>query len=188
MKLRVPHRVGAVIVLAAVASVVACGRSTEPQAPAGSNAGELFSTLDIGEQVPVYEVRLLDGSPAQIGPEQPVTLLNLWATWCAPCRKEFPDIQDLHLRLAERGLRVLAVDIDAEPTETLESFAADLGLTLPIARDTAGTIQQAFAPMGVPTSYLISSDGRLVRVWTGVIPQEAYPFIERYVLGGQQKG
>ena len=137
--------------------------------------------MPVGEVVDSYEVRTLDGEPAHIGPSQPVTLLNLWATWCAPCRVEFPDLETLHHELSPAGLRLLAVDVDAERVAILEAFAEDIGLTLMIARDTLGAIQSTYPYVGVPTSFLLAKDGSLVRGWTGIIPKDDYAFIEDYV-------
>lgn len=162
------------------------GESANVGTAAGASAGpetarESFSVLQPGQIVPPYEVRSLDGAPVGIGAGQPLTLLNLWATWCAPCREEFPDLEELHLELKDHGLRVLAVDIDAESPQTLRAVAEQLSLTLPIARDTSGQIQQVYANVGVPTSYLLSASGELVRSWTGIIPKEEYAFIKEYV-------
>ena len=173
------------IVFAAAATalfVSACGPSEEvPAAVDNIPASSAFKLMEAGDTVPAYGVQLLDGAVEHIGGEQPVTLLNLWATWCAPCRKEFPDLEALHRELKDDGLRIIAVDVDAEPAETLRNVAADLDLTLTIARDTAGTIQQAYPAVGVPTSFLLSPDGRLVKMWSGIIPADDYAAIRRYV-------
>lgn len=162
--------------------VAACGPSGETAATTqDANQSSAFKLMQAGDTVPVYGVQLLDGSVEYIGGEQPVTLLNLWATWCAPCRKEFPDLEALHRELKNDGLRIIAVDIDAEPVETLQNVAADLDLTLTIARDTAGTIQQTYPAVGVPTSFLLSPDGRLVKMWSGIVPADDYSAIRRYV-------
>jgi cytochrome c biogenesis protein CcmG/thiol:disulfide interchange protein DsbE len=89
-----------------------------------------------------------------------VVLLNIWATWCGPCRWEMPSMQALHEEFADRGLRVVAVSIDhPEAGAAITDFAASLGLTFEILHDTAGTIRSAYHTTGVPETALIGRNG-----------------------------
>ncbi|MCC6972050.1 MAG: TlpA family protein disulfide reductase [Phycisphaerales bacterium] len=90
-----------------------------------------------------------------------VVLLNFWATWCPPCRKEMPAMERLHRAYRERGLVVLAVSQDEAPLEEVRRFAVSLGLTFPVWHDRAREAARHYSLPGVPTSYLIAHDGQL---------------------------
>lgn len=92
-----------------------------------------------------------------------VTLVNIWATWCVPCRVEMPAMQSVYDSLGSRGFRIAAVSIDeGDPTE-VRNFAAELGLTFDILHDPSGRIQQVYQTTGVPESFLIDRDGVIVK-------------------------
>lgn len=138
---------------AAVAFAVACG---------GDDTSSRFAPMDIGAPVPEYSVRTLADDVASVGgSSNPVTLVNVWATWCAPCEREFPELQRLHEEYGQRGLRVLAVSIDRAPDATVEAFAAERMATFDIGRDPEGRVQTAFMTIGVPESFLVDANGQL---------------------------
>ena len=92
-----------------------------------------------------------------------VTLVNIWATWCIPCRVEMPAMQSVFDSLRTRGFRIAAVSIDeGDPTE-VRNFAAELGLTFDILHDPSGRIQQVYQTTGVPESFLIDRSGAIVK-------------------------
>lgn len=91
-----------------------------------------------------------------------VVLLNFWATWCPPCRKEMPAMERLHRAYRERGLVVLAVTAqDASPLDEVKRFAASGGLTFPVWHDRDNVAGRRYGIPGVPTSYLVTHDGQL---------------------------
>ncbi len=97
-----------------------------------------------------------------------VVLLNVWATWCAPCRVEMPSMEALHRDFGSKGLRVVAVSIDqiAGPPQIRE-FARELGLTFEILHDSAQNIVRAYQVNGYPQSFVIGRDGTIRRRWIG---------------------
>lgn len=101
-----------------------------------------------------------------------VVVLNFWATWCAPCRVEIPDLVDLYERYRDRGLVVLGVSIN-DPVARLEPFARDLRMTYPVLVG-AGRhdVQEAFGPVvGFPTSIVMSRDGAVCVRHVGRTPK-----------------
>lgn len=101
-----------------------------------------------------------------------VVLLNIWATWCAPCRVEMPSIEALQRTYGPRGLHIIAVSVDAPGTDsTIRAFARQYGLTFEILHDptvgpftadgdrTPGRIEQAYQTTGVPETFVIARDG-----------------------------
>jgi len=137
---------------------------------------EKFKPLVTGDPVPVYAAQLIDGDSAAVGTDEPqqLTLLNVWATWCVPCQKEFPDLQKIHSDYGGRGLRVLAVSVDDNGTEErIREFAKVYSATFPIAHDPDGRIRDLYQGIGIPESYLISADGRLLFRNAGAFPEGA---------------
>jgi thiol-disulfide isomerase/thioredoxin len=89
-------------------------------------------------------------------------LVNLWATWCAPCVREMPSLDRLQARLGER-LAVLAISEDRGGGKVVEPFLGKLGLErLAVYLDPKTAAQQAFGARGLPTSFLIDRDGRIL--------------------------
>ena len=92
-----------------------------------------------------------------------VTLVNIWATWCVPCRAEMPSMEQLYTELGPRGFEIAAVSIDEAPAEDVRDFAVELKLTFDILHDRSTRIQQAYQTTGVPESFLLNREGRIVK-------------------------
>lgn len=133
----------------------------------GERIPAAFRPLDVGAPVPLYTARTLTGDTVRIGAGEPVTLINVWATWCTSCREEMTDLTALQHEYGPKGLRVVGVSVDQGSDERVERFASAQHLTFAITRDPAGDIQQRYEVVGVPTSYLIGHDGRLLWRHTG---------------------
>lgn len=123
------------------------------------------AAVDVGGPAPEVVAR-------RVGPEEPgrtvrlseyrgrVVLLNIWATWCDPCRREMPSIERLYQELSPRGLAVVAVSVDDAGAEAdIRAFAQEYGLTFEIWHDPTGAIQQAYQLIGVPQSFVIDRGG-----------------------------
>ena len=92
-----------------------------------------------------------------------VTLVNIWATWCLPCRDEMPSMQKLYDSLGARGFRIAAISIDEGSPEDVRAFAQELDLTFDILHDRSGKVQQLYQTTGVPESFLLDRRGVLVK-------------------------
>jgi peroxiredoxin len=92
-----------------------------------------------------------------------VTLVNIWATWCLPCREEMPSMQRLYDSLGSRGFRIAAISIDEGSPEDVAAFAAELGLSFDILHDRSGRIERLYQTTGVPESFLLDRRGVLVK-------------------------
>ena len=91
-----------------------------------------------------------------------VVLMNLWATWCPPCREEMPALERLYRDLSPGGLVVLGVD-QGESSAVAGAFARKLAITFPILIDDGQQYGRAYAAQGLPTSILIDRGGRIVK-------------------------
>ena len=99
-----------------------------------------------------------------------VVLLNVWATWCAPCRVEMPSLERLHRELAPHGLRVVAVSIDdMVGARQIRAFAEELNLTFEILHDSARAIDRAYQLTGYPVTVLIDREGVIRRKHLGAL-------------------
>jgi thiol-disulfide isomerase/thioredoxin len=162
------------------AMLVACN------SPARDAADDAFRPIAVGDSMPVYNARTLAGDSVRVGPGEPLTLVNEWATWCTSCREELGDLEHLARDYAPRGLRVLAVSVDQGTPKRVSRFVQAQGLTLTVVHDAAGRIQRLYRTVGVPSTYLVSKDGRLLWQQTGGLhgaPDAARAAIER-ALGG----
>src|SRR5690606_7830511 len=97
-----------------------------------------------------------------------VVLVNIWATWCEPCKREMPELQALADEYGEDGLRVIGVSLDIGGyNERFAVFASDLGVEFTLVRDEPGDFQKAFRTSGVPETILIDRAGNIAYQWKG---------------------
>jgi cytochrome c biogenesis protein CcmG, thiol:disulfide interchange protein DsbE len=92
-----------------------------------------------------------------------VTLVNIWATWCVPCREEMPSMQRLYDSVGTRGFRIAAISIDEGSPEDVTAFARELDLSFDILHDRSGAVERLYQTTGVPESFLLDRRGVLVK-------------------------
>jgi len=131
-----------------------------------STDSEQFTPSAVGDLAPAYGARVLYGAKAgdslQVAEKGAVTLVNVWATWCASCREEMADLDTLHQRFGANGLRVLGVSVDQGNTDKVLRYVSREGLGFSVAHDPVNSIQRVFGVVGVPETYLIDGNGRIV--------------------------
>src|SRR5262249_47486110 len=91
-----------------------------------------------------------------------VVLLNFWATWCVPCRKEMPAIETLYQRYKDRGLEVLAVSLDKGATSVVETFVKEMGVTYRVVLDPSWGTARTYGVRGLPATFLLDRAGNVV--------------------------
>ncbi|VAX12420.1 Thiol:disulfide oxidoreductase related to ResA [hydrothermal vent metagenome] len=91
-----------------------------------------------------------------------LVLLNFWASFCAPCRREMPSLENLWQAYADKGLVVLALSADRDNLKQVENFVSEGGYSFPILLDTAGEVRRNYEIRALPTSYLIGRDGKFI--------------------------
>jgi cytochrome c biogenesis protein CcmG, thiol:disulfide interchange protein DsbE len=141
---------------------------TAPDA-AGDQAGGGAPT--VGSSMPAYEAKWLDGRPFRLADRAgKVVLLNIWATWCGPCRYEIPELQKMHEQLAARGFEVIGVSIDDPGSEAqIQQFMRQEKMTYPVVFDPQGRIADLFETTVIPTTALIDRQGRIVWIHQGIV-------------------
>lgn len=145
--------------------------------------------VEIGKKAPDFRlVDLSTGDSVSIRTlaKGDVALVNIWATWCEPCKEEMPAMQRAYAELEARGFRIIAVSIDNGDGAPVKEFAQQLGITFDILQDRSGAIQQLYQTTGVPESFLLDRDGTIVKRVIGAhdwASDANRKLIERY-LGG----
>lgn len=140
---------------------------------AGASLGDRFEPLEVGRTAPAFAVRTLAGDSARVGAGEPLTLVNVWATWCIPCQQEFGDLAALQRDYAARGLRVLAVSVDAGDDGPVRDFVSAHDARFTIGRDPEARVRALYSSVGVPESYLVDREGRLRWRTIGALPAGA---------------
>lgn len=107
-----------------------------------------------------------------------VVLVNLWATWCPPCKKEMPEFEVFYQKYKEDGFVIVAIN-DGDPTPDVIQFVEDYDMSFPVWLDpTYIATEQVFKTLNLPSSYVINRDGTVVLSWVGGINRKA---LEKYV-------
>lgn len=189
----------AALVLAAALLFYAYGRFNDDQAdaeplesiPAFSGTTEsgiasvqtdLDGLPDVGSPAPDFELATVDGGTARLSDYagRPV-ILNFWATWCAPCRLEMPELQRAQdeFDAAENGPVVLAIN-EGDSAEQVGEFFAEVGLTMPSLLDAEGEVGTTYGAFFLPTTIIIAPDGTVAAVHRGMISRDQ---LDTYLSG-----
>ena len=118
-----------------------------------------------GSRAPAFQLEdLASGDTVGLGDLQgDVVLLNIWATWCAPCEEEMPSMQRLHETLGDSGLRIVSVSVDQGSKDGVRRWIAERALTFQVLLDPTGRIERTYQTTGVPESFVIDRDGVIVK-------------------------
>jgi thiol-disulfide isomerase/thioredoxin len=151
-----------------------------------------FSLLDPPRPAPELAFTSRDGTPLRLADFRGrVVLVNLWATWCGPCVREMPSLDRLQAKVGDR-LLVLAISEDRGGAHVVDPFLEKLALAhLAIFLDASSAAQQAFKVRGLPTSFLIDRDGRILGSLEGGAEWDAPEMVarlERYLRQGGTGG
>ena len=106
-----------------------------------------------------------------------VVLVNLWATWCPPCKEEMPTLQAFYEKYKKDGFVLIAIDQE-ETRDVVKPFVEEYGLTFPIWMDIDWLAQREFNTSNLPSSYVIDRNGRVRLMWIGGISKKN---LEKYV-------
>ena len=143
-------------------------RVSEPSAVPSAGLDALFAALGIRRpaepsEAPDFTLMTLAGQPARLRELRgKLVLLNFWATWCAPCLHEMPSMERLYQTFKQADFVLLAVSMDRQGEEVARPFVENLKLTFPVLLDSTLEVSRQYGVRGLPTSYLIDPDGRLI--------------------------
>jgi peroxiredoxin len=149
---------------------------------------ERYRPITTGSPAPDFTASDLSGREVRLSDYKgKVVLVNVWATWCPPCREEMPSMERLFKAMEGTDFVILAVSVDAPKGEKdlfgrdggdLDAFAKEMGLTFPILHDPEGGIQAVYQTTGVPETFLVGRDGLIYKkvaggtAWDAPVNQE----------------
>ena len=122
-------------------------------------AGVAFAGVQKGQRAPEFSLPSLKGSTVALSQLRgKVVLVDFWAQWCEPCKKELPQLDRLSKEYASKGVVVLAVNIDKQ-RDNAERMVKQLGLTLDVLLDPAGSVAGSYDLPKMPTSFVVDKKG-----------------------------
>ena len=188
-----PLIIGITVTVAAIlvsAIVVKSPRVASPERPASLEypAPPLLAPVLLAPKVGHAVGREAFDTPFFNAKEEPLTLdsfkgqgvvVNFWATWCTPCVREMPALDNLAAKLKEHGVRVVAISEDRKAMELVPPFYADKGIqNLDIYYDVKSHLSRTLGVQGLPTTVLITADGREIGRVKGALEWDADAIVD----------
>ncbi len=161
MNSRLAYLAGAAVLVVALVVLVPLfrGSGSRPAGPTGL----------AGDRAPVFDLHDDRGAPVSLAQYRGrVVVMNLWASWCPPCRAEMPDLQRFADAYASRGVVVVGVN-EGESPERARAFAQSLKIAFPIWIDDRQQYGRVYAALGMPTTVVVGRDGVVVRGFDGAL-------------------
>ena len=129
-------------------------------------AGELQSSQK-------FTIKDVQGNPVNLEgllKQNKAVLLNFWATWCPPCREEIPGLIKLQEAYKNKSFTILGVDV-GESQKKVAGFVEKMGINYPVVLDGGMKVAEAYSVFGIPTTFLLSSEGKILGEYHGFTPR-----------------
>jgi cytochrome c biogenesis protein CcmG/thiol:disulfide interchange protein DsbE len=126
--------------------------------------------VTVGSQAPDFRAKVLGSNQYKTMADYKgqVILLNVWATWCGPCKDELPSLEKLYKEYGPKGMKLVAVSIDDFVGEdSIRAFAKNFGITFEVLHDSTHAIERIYQTTGYPESFIIGPEGTIRRKWIG---------------------
>ncbi len=154
------------------------GQASDPTSKSLINVSEIISVEKAADgMMPNFTWRNSTGKEVSFSEfKGKVVLVNFWATWCAPCRKEIPDLIGIYHELQEKGFAVIGISLDrgGDALQVVSNFSQEMKMDYPILVDD-GRLEAAIGNIrGLPTSYLLDRDGKIVQTYIGAKSKEIF--------------
>lgn len=125
------------------------------------------NAVKVGRSAPNFSLQQLNGPELALSDlKGKGVVLNFWGTWCEPCKKELPALQQQYTQFKDKGLVVLGVNIGESPV-AVEPFVKQFGVTFPILLDSESQITKLYRIGPIPTTFFISPDGDVEEIFIG---------------------
>ena len=144
----------------------------------GSTTNGKIPAPQVGFFAPEFTLNSIDGESINLSDFRgQAVLINLWATWCPPCREEMPDMQHAYERYNEQGFTILAINAtNQDSLPEVKDFILEHNLTFPILLDTQGDVSRLYQLRSLPTSFFVDAEGIIQEVIIGGPMSEALLF------------
>jgi len=161
---------------AAVASTASPTAPTATPAPSRGPAA-------VGRPAPDFALPTAKGQTVRLSDYRgQVVLVNLWATWCPPCRMELPELVAAFNRYRDRGFTILAVN-QGEGRDEVQAFAGEYGMAFPVLLDPEGRVLSLYPTRGIPASFLIDRQGVVRQIVIGALDGDQLAQLVEPLLG-----
>lgn len=122
--------------------------------------------LQVGDRAPDFDLVSLTGDRVRMANlEGKPLILNFWATWCGPCRREMPALADVYRRYRDQGLELFAINVGESPV-AVEQFLRQVGVEVPVLLDRDDQAQEAYRILPLPTTFFIDRSGIIRAIYT----------------------
>ncbi|MCU1808188.1 thiol-disulfide oxidoreductase ResA [Cytobacillus firmus] len=129
-------------------------------------------SIEEGTAAPDFSLETLNGEQIRLSDlKGKGVFLNFWGTWCKPCEKEMPYMENQYKQYKEKGVEILAINID-ESDLAVSTFVKKHNLTFPILMDRGSVVTELYNIGPIPTTILIDKDGNVVKTLTGTLTEE----------------
>jgi len=171
--------------LLAAALLLAAGLAAEPVAPVAPAAAPAAPVAPTARPVaPDFALRDLEGKVVRLADYKgKVVLVDFWATWCGPCRRELPHLKALQDRFGKQGFVVLGISVDHQGQERVRSFVRKNGVTWPTLLADATVLADYGDVRAIPTKFLIDRQGRVAGRLMGYATEKELEAAIRPLLG-----
>lgn len=137
-----------------------------------ANANNQSYGLEIGDIAPNFTLRDTLGNPVTltdyIGKK---VMINFWATWCPPCKKEIPELQKFSEEMGDK-LVILAINIDGNGDKQVQAIITKMNITFPVLLDENDKINELYQVITIPTTYFIDEQGKITNKYFSAMPIE----------------
>jgi peroxiredoxin len=142
------------------------------EGPGGDGAAAPSSELE-GKPAPQFALKDMAGKDVKLADlKGQVVVLDLWATWCPPCRASLPHLDKLHEQVKDKGVKVFAVNVREEKPD-VEQFVEQTKLKTPVLLDSQGEVSEKYKANAIPQTVVIGKDGKVAKVFVGFGGEES---------------
>lgn len=151
-----------------------CGRKEAPSAASTPSAAQA-AALPVLRKAPDWTLKDVDGRDVKASDfKGKVVVVDFWATWCPPCRKEIPHYVAMQKKYADRGLVILGFSLDELPAAEVKAFGEKMGINYPLLMADATTAEAFGGIEGLPTAFVLDREGNVRHVKLGLADGAAY--------------
>jgi thiol-disulfide isomerase/thioredoxin len=130
------------------------------------------SASEVGQPAPQFTLPGASGQVSLSALKGKVVYVDFWASWCGPCKQSFPWMNDMQAKYGAQGLTIVGINVDKKRADA-DAFLASTPAKFTVAYDEQGTTPTAYKVKGMPSSYLVGRDGKVIAAHTGFRPEEA---------------